>query len=130
MLEVLGILFLFLLFGSIFSPLMGGCLSVLMVFTILAFVFIFFSINFIWFLLAGSLLYVFGFVHKFIKWYKLPDINQYMTKYPNARESVGVSCCNCGSKDIIHHGLFHKTSKYRFYTCGSCGSVLYKFKVL
>ncbi len=128
--EIIILLFLFLMFSSFFSYLFGSFLVVMLIFSIMASLFFFFSVNFIWFLITGLLIYLFGFIQKIIRWSKLPDISTYMQRYPRTHENIGVSCYNCGSRDLIHRGLFHRTSKYRFYICNSCGTVLYKFKVL
>ncbi len=129
-LEVFAVLFFFLLMGAFFSPIIGGCLGVIIIFGILTAFFIFFSINFLWFVAAGVIIYLIGFIRRFINWRKLPEVNQYLSLHPQCKLDMGVSCYNCGSSQLTHHGLLHKSSKLRFYTCSDCGTTLFRFKVL
>ena len=128
--EVFSAFLFFLIIGAFFSPLIGGCLSVVIVFSILTAIIIFFSVNFLWFVAAGVVIYLFGFVRKLLSWHKLPEISTYLEQHPTSKLSVGVSCHNSGSADLINHGLLSKTSKLRYYTCSQCGTTLFRFKVL
>ncbi len=128
--EVFATFLLFLFIGAFFSPLIGGCFGVVVVFTLLVALVVFFSLNFIWFLAAGLLIYAFGFVNKFIRWSKLPEINEFLVAHPDSKLDVGVACHQCGSAQLINNGLFKKSGVLRYYTCGQCGSTLFRFKVL
>jgi hypothetical protein len=121
---------LFLIMGLFFSPFIGGCFMLLLVFTLLGGLLIFFSINFIWFLLAGLFIYVIGLVLKYVKWLKLPNITEYLANHPECKLNVGIACCKCHSENLSNQGLFHQRGKWRFYTCSQCGSVLFRFTVL
>jgi hypothetical protein len=129
-LEVFSTFLLFLFIGAFFSPLIGGCFGVVVVFTIMVALIVFFSINFVWFLAAGLLIYAGGFVSKFMRWSKLPEVNEYLQAHPDSRLDVGVACHNCDSRELINRGLISKTGKLRYYTCGSCGTTMFRFKVL
>lgn len=128
--EVILTFLFFIVLGTLFSPFLGGCLVLILTFFILGLVIVFFSLNFVWFLAAGLVIYVYGIIRKYIKWYKLPEISQYLTEHPECKLEVGVACYRCGSEHIEHNGLFSKKSKLRFYTCCQCGSTLFRFKVL
>lgn len=130
MLELFFTLLFFLVFGAFFSPLIGGCLGVFIVFTLLAAFFVFFSLNFIWFVAAGIVIYLLGFVRKFVAWKKLPEVTTYLAEHPDCKLNVGVSCYNCGSAELVNQGLLNKTGKLRFYTCSQCSTTLFRFKVL
>jgi hypothetical protein len=129
-LELLFSFIALMVFGMIFSPFFGGCLGAVIILLLLVGFIIFFSLNFIWFLLAGGILYACGALIKYWRWYKLPQLQEYLSLHPECKLAVGVSCCNCNSQQISHHGLFHQTSKTRFYSCDQCGSVLFRFRVL
>ena len=129
-LEVFSTFLFFLIIGAFFSPLIGGCLSVVIVFGLLTAFFVFFSLNFVWFVAVGVIIYLFGFVRKLLNWHKLPEVNQYLNSHPESKLNVGVSCYNCGSAQLVNHGLLHKSGKLRFYTCSQCGTTLFRFKVL
>lgn len=128
--EVFATFLLFLFIGAFFSPLIGGCFGVVVVFSLLVGLIIFFSLNFVWFLLAGIVIYSLGFIFKFIRWSQLPDVNEYLHTHPNSRLEVGVACHNCGSNNLINQGLIKKTGKLRYYTCSACGTTMFRFKVL
>ena len=128
--EVFATFLLFLFIGAFFSPLIGGCFGVVIIFSLLVGLIIFFSLNFVWFLLAGVVIYASSFIYKFIRWSKLPDVNEYLHAHPNSRLEVGVACHNCGSTNLINQGLIKATGKLRYYTCGSCGTTMFRFKVL
>lgn len=129
-LEVFSTFILFLFIGAFFSPLIGGCLGVVIVFSLLVAIIVFFSINFVWFLVAGFLIYALGLVSKLVRWTKLPDINGYTQLHPECKLDNGVACHNCGSTNLINQGLIYKRGKLRYYTCSQCGSTLFRFKVL
>jgi|APCry1669190731_1035312.scaffolds.fasta_scaffold75423_1 hypothetical protein len=128
--EVFATFLLFLFIGAFFSPLIGGCFGVIIVFTILVGLIVFFSLNFVWFLLAGIVIYASSFVIKLIRWSKLPEVNEYLHAHPNSKLEVGVACHNCGSSNLNNQGLISKTGKLRYYTCSSCGTTMFRFKVL
>ena len=128
--EVFTTFLLFLFIGAFFSPLIGGCFGVVVVFTLLVAFILFFSVNFIWFLAAGMLIYAFGFVSKLMRWSKLPEINEYLAAHPESKLDVGAACYSCGSSKLVNRGLFKNTGKLRYYTCSQCGSTLFRFKVL
>ena len=121
---------LFMILGLFFSPLIGGCFLLLLIFALLGGLLVFFSVNFIWFLLAGLVIYLSRIVVKYLRWQRLPDINQYLAKNPDCKLNVGVACYKCNSESLSNQGLFHQRGKWRFYTCSQCGSVLFRFVVL
>lgn len=129
-LEVLGSIALFMLLGLFFSPFFGGCFGLILILFILSAVIIFFSINFIWFLLFGLAFYVLSWGLKYYRWYKLPKLDEYLEQNPQCKLSSAISCKHCNSDNIEHQGLFNIRSRWRFYNCKSCGQVLYKFTVL
>lgn len=129
-LEFIAAFVLFMILGLFFSPVIGGCFMLLLVFACLGGLLIFFSLNFIWFLLAGVVIYTVGLVMKYVKWRKLPEITEYLSLYPSCKLNVGVACCKCNSHELSNQGLFNQRSKWRFYTCSQCGSVLFRFCVL
>jgi len=129
-LEIFSIFLLFMFVGLIFSPVLGGCFALLIVLLIFSGVIIFFSLNFIWFLLAGLIFYAISFGIKYYRWYKLPEVNAYLEENPQCRLEQGISCKYCNSTDIHHHGLFNRKSRSRFYVCSSCGHTLYRFNIL
>lgn len=128
--ELMSIFLFFLIFGAIFSPFLGGCLVLFIILFILGAFIVFFSLNFAWFLVAGVILYVAGFAMKFYKWYKLPDYNEYINRHPECKMENVISCYSCGSDKTVHAGLFNKQSKLRYYICQTCGTTLFRFKVL
>ena len=128
--EVFTTFLLFLFIGAFFSPLIGGCFGVVVVFTLLVAFIVFFSLNFVWFLAAGLLIYAFGFVNKLLRWSKLPEINEYLLAHPESKLDAGAACYSCGSAKLVNRGLFKRTGRLRYYTCGQCGSTLFRFKVL
>jgi hypothetical protein len=128
--ELFSVFLFFLIFGAIFSPFLGGCLVLILMLFLLGGFIVFFSLNFVWFIVAGLILYLLGFVSKFYRWYKLPDYNEYINRYPQCKLDDGVNCFKCSSEKTIHNGLFHKQSKLRYYSCATCGSALFRFKVL
>lgn len=128
--EVFSTFLLFLFVGAFFSPFLGGCFGIVLVFTFLVALIIFFSLNFFWFLGIGLFIYAFGFITKYIKYQKLPEINDYLAAHPGTKLEVGVACRNCGSAQLNNIGLFKKTGKLRYYTCAQCGTQMFRFKVL
>ena len=128
--EVFSVFLFFLFIGAFFSPFIGGCIGVIIVFSLLVGFIIFFSLNFIWFLAVGLVFYAVGFIIKYIRYHNLPDINQYISKYPNVKLADGVVCYNCGSTDFANRGLLNSKSKLRYYSCNQCGTVLFRFRVL
>lgn len=128
--EVISTFLLFLFIGAFFSPLLGGCFSVMLVFTILVGLIIFFSLNFVWFLAVGGVIYILGFLHKYLRYRKLLDINQYLSAHPECKLDVGVACYKCRSSNLTNRGLFGNRSRLRYYTCAQCGTTLFRFKVL
>jgi hypothetical protein len=128
--ELISVFLFFLIFGAIFSPFLGGCLVLLFMLFILGSFILFFSLNFIWFIVAGIILYLIGFVTKFYRWYKLPDYNEYVRLHPECKLDSRVSCSRCDSDKTVHNGLFNKQSKLRYYVCATCGALLFRFKVL
>lgn len=119
-----------MILGLFFSPVISGCFMLLLIFMVLAGILIFFSLNFIWFLFAGLFIYTAGLVHKYIKWKKLPNLTQYLSKYPECKLNVGVACCKCNSEHLLNQGLFNQRGRWRFYTCQRCGSILFRFTIL
>src|SRR3990167_9810915 len=115
--EILSTLLFFIFIGAVFSPVLGGCFIILLMLLILSGVIVFFSINFVWFLAAGLIIYAFNFGVKFWRWYKLPDVNEYLSAHPGCKLSVGVACYNCGSDKLLNQGLLHNKSRWRFYVC-------------
>ncbi|MFN7094460.1 MAG: hypothetical protein ACK4M7_03765 [Burkholderiales bacterium] len=128
--EFISVFALFMVLAAFFTPMFGGCFVLLLVFLFLGGLIVFFSLNLVWFLAIGLVIYGYGFIAKYVKWRKLPDLNQYIAAHPECRLTVGVSCSKCGSNKLTHFGLFHKASKWRFYNCNQCGSMLFRFKVL
>jgi hypothetical protein len=128
--ELISVFLFFLFFGAIFSPFLGGCLVLFLVLLVLGSFIVFFSLNFVWFLAAGLILYLAGFAAKFYRWHKLPDYNNYINTHPECKQENLISCYNCGSEKIKHNGLFNKQSKLRYYVCLTCGTTLFRFKVL
>jgi hypothetical protein len=128
--EVMSVFLFLLVFGAIFAPFLGGCLVLLLVLFILGSLIVFFSLNFIWFIIAGLILYSAGFIARFYKWYHLPDYNEYISLHPQCKLDTGVSCFKCSSDKTLHAGLFNKQSKLRYYICSSCKTMLFRFKVL
>ncbi len=128
--EMLGAFVLFMFLGLMFSPFLGGCFMLMIILFLLGGFIIFFSINFIWFLIAGLAFYLCGWIIKFYRWYQLPDMHKYLQNNSQCRLSQGVSCRNCNSDNIKHIGLFNQNSRWRYYTCNSCGHTLYRFTVL
>ncbi|MFN8770074.1 MAG: hypothetical protein ACK5Z5_01660 [Neisseriaceae bacterium] len=129
-LEILGTIILFMFLGLFFSPFVGGCFGLLFILLILSGVIVFFSINFIWFLLLGLILYSFGWIIKYYRWHKLPTLDKYLENSPHSKLVSGIACCNCNSDSIINYGLLSQNSRFRYYVCKSCGHTLYRFTVL
>lgn len=129
-LEVISTFLLFLFIGAFFSPLLGGCFGVVLVFTLLIGFIVFFSLNFVWFLAIGLIIYAFGFLNKYFRYNKLPDVNQYLAAHPQCKLEVGVACHNCHSSRLNNRGLYNNRGKLRYYTCAQCGTTLFRFKVL
>lgn len=129
-LEMLGGIFIFMFLGLFFSPFVGGCFGLLLVLFILGGILVFFSINFVWFLLFGLILYLFGWATKYYRWRKLSTLDEYLEKSPNCKLANGIACCYCQSDHIMHYGLFNTNSRWRYYVCKSCGHTLYRFTVL
>lgn len=128
---LLEFLFIFIILAGLFSvQFLSGCMVLIFFFTILGVALVFFSLNFIWVVTVGIVAYLFGFAFKYWKWIKLPDLNHYLAEHPQCKLPQGVSCYRCRSENINHHGLYVARSKLRFYTCSSCGTVLFKFKLL
>lgn len=128
--EMMSTFMILLLIGAFFSPIFGGCFAIFLMFFILSGMVVFLSVNFVWILAIGLVVYAFGFVMRFWRWFKLPDVNQYLHDHPECKLSVGVSCHNCGSDKLNNNGLFHNSSKWRFYVCSHCGTTLFRFNVL
>ncbi len=128
--ELMSTFLFLLLIGAFFTPVLGGCFVIFLVLFILSGFLIFFSVNFVWFLSAGLIIYACGFVAKFWRWQKLPDVNEYLAQHPGCKLPVGVACYKCGSDKLLNQGLFNNRNKWRFYVCNSCGSTLFRFKVL
>ena len=129
-LEVIGTVLMFMFLGLFFSPFFGGCLGIFLILFILGAIIVFFSINFIWFLLVGLIFYMFGWILKYYKWYKFPTLDAYLGGSPHCRLSNGILCKHCNSANIKHIGLFNQSSRWRYYLCESCGQMLYRFTVL
>lgn len=128
--EMLSLFVFFMLCISLFTPFFGGCLILSIFFLLFGGLVIFFSLNFIWFLAGGILIYGYLLLHKLLKWRRLPDINQYLHDHPECKLAVGVCCYKCHVAQLNNVGLFHQGSKRRFYLCGNCGTTLFRFKVL
>lgn len=128
--EMVSMFLLMCLFGALFLPFWGGCFLIMLIFMVIWFLIVFFSMNFFWFLAIGLFIYIYNFVRKYQKWLKLPDVSQYLASHPNCKLEVGISCCYCGSDKLINHGLLNKRSKHRFYVCSRCGSTLFRSTIL
>lgn len=128
--ETMSIFLFLLLLGALFSPLLGGCFVLFLIFFILSGILVFLSVNFVWILLGGLAIYLINSVMRFYRWFKLPTSNEYLQNNPNCKLEVGISCHNCGSQKLVNHGLFYQRSKWRFYACRNCGTVLFRFNVL
>jgi len=128
--EVLTVFLFFLLLSAFFMPFFGGCIVFILVFLFLGGLIVFFSLNFVWLLAFGLIIYAYGLVTKYLRWHKLPDVNQYLHENPQCKLASGVCCNKCSSEKLNHFGLFHATSKWRFYSCAQCGTLLFRFKVL
>jgi hypothetical protein len=129
-LALLGLFLLFLLLGPLFFPVLSGCLTLFFFLFVFGLVIIFFSLNLIWFVIAALVIYCFGIGFKYFKWHKLLDYNQYVMQYPQCKLAQGVCCYSCGSDKTINQGLFNTRSSLRFYLCQTCGTLLFRFKVL
>lgn len=128
--EMLSIFALLMFFGLFFGPFFGGCLGLMIMLIMLGGFLLFFSLNFIWFILVGCLIYIASGAVKYYRWYKLPDLNSYLLKHPECRLDAGVSCYSCKSNHTAHQGLYGRRSKWRFYSCTQCGTTLFRFHVL
>jgi fatty acid desaturase len=129
-LEVFFTIIALLFVGAIFTPFVGGCLTVMLFVAILGAVIVFFSLNFIWIIAIGLVVYFCGWLLKFYRWYKLPKLADYFDDNPQCNLNGEIACKNCNSTKIKHLGVFNHSSRYRYYTCLSCGHVLYRFTVL
>jgi hypothetical protein len=121
-----------MLFGLLFNPFFGGCLGLIIFLLILSGIVVFVSVNFVWIILIGLIFYAISALVKYYRWHQLPDFTTYVTKHPQCKvdSSGGASCCACGSTQSMHNGLFGHKSKWRFYICTQCGTLLFRFKVL
>jgi hypothetical protein len=128
--EMMSTFLFLLLIGAFFSPIMGGCFAIFLMFFILSGMVVFLSVNFVWIMAIGVSIYAIGSIMKLWRWYKLSDVNQYLHDHPECNLAVGVSCHSCGSDKLTNHGLFHNSSKWRFYVCSHCGTTLFRFNVL
>lgn len=128
--ELLSAFLFFLVIGAIFSPFLSGCVVLLFILFMFGAIVVFFSLNFIWFVIAGSILYLISFISKYRRWHKLPIFAQYVSLHPNCEVGDSVCCYNCGSSNTQHHGLFSKKGRLRYYVCSACGTNLFRFKVL
>lgn len=128
--EMMSTFLFLLLVGAFFSPILGGCFALFLMFFILSGMVVFLSVNFVWILGVGLVIYASGAVLKLWRWYQLPDVNTYLNNHPDCKLAVGVSCHNCGSDKLNNQGLFHNTSRWRFYVCSHCGTTLFRFNVL
>ncbi len=128
--QLLGSFLILMFLGLILPPFFGGCFFLIAFFIFLTIIIIFFSLNFIWFLLLGLVIYGYIYFAKYSKWKQLPDLQHYMRENPNCKLDVGVCCNHCQSTNTSQQGLFGISSKFRFYTCNQCGSTLFRFKVL
>lgn len=128
--EMMSTFLFLLLIGAFFSPIFGGCFAIFLMFFILSGMVVFLSVNFVWILAIGLVMYAAGSIVKFWRWYKLDDVNTYLTNHPNCKLDVGIACHNCGSDKLNNQGLFYNNSKWRFYVCSHCGTTLFRFNVL
>lgn len=128
--ELSGFFLLLLLLAGLFFPFMGGCFIIFLSLIIFSSILVFFSLNLVWFVIAGVILYGIGYITKYFKWLKLPEFNQYILDHPQCKLPNTVACYNCGADKITHHGLLFKRSKLRYYICTICGTSLFRFKVL
>lgn len=128
--EILTTFIILSTLSLLFLPFFGGCLGAIIFILFLGAVLVFSSIHFLWLLLVGLVFYVINVIRKYYKWRALPTSHEYLEQHPNCRLSNGVGCYNCSSSQLRSYGLFHTRSKWRFYTCTSCGTSLFRFTVL
>lgn len=129
--ELLAMGIIFMLVGILLTPFLIGSLFLLIpALFVVAILFMIFSINIFWFLISIVVFYIFSMLYKYYKWNRLVDITKYLNTYPHCKLEHGVSCFRCNSKELNNEGLFNNKSKWRFYQCVNCGTVLFKTTVL
>jgi len=131
--EIVGGLLLFAFFSLlsfIILPSIFGCFGFLLFLAVFLALIITFSASIGWFILVAAVSYLVLAAIRFIRYYQLPDYDKYLATNVNAYTNGSVHCCNCGSGQIMHSGLFGLRSKWRYYICMNCRKQLYRFKVL
>ncbi len=64
---------------------------------------------------------------QFALWRRLPIVDEYIKKHPQALiNNKYLSCCYCGSSNIKNWGLFGASDLYRVFVCNYCGNILYR----
>lgn len=131
--EVIGglILFAFLsLMSFIILPSLLGCFGFILFLMVFIALMVAFSASIGWFIVFVIACYALVAVIRVVRYSQLPDYDKYLTENLNVYNDGQVHCCNCGSAQLMHVGLFGLRSKLRYYVCMSCRKHLYRFKVL
>lgn len=131
--EIIGGLILFSvlsLFSFIILPSLFGCFGFLLFLGVFFALMVAFSASIGWFIIFIIISYLVLAIIRLIRYYQLPDYDQYLSQNVNAYVDSSVHCCNCGSTQLLHNGLFGLRSKLRYYICMNCRKQLYRFKVL
>ena len=93
---------------------------------------IFTIFEFLFFILLGWIFYYFVFYNKPLddEWQLLPDLHEYLSKYPNCKteDTENASCCHCGSKTVVFQPLTSMIDPRYKHRCLSCKRLLFKSK--
>ena len=79
-----------------------------------------FSASIGWFIVFVLACYAIVAVVRIIRYSQLPDYDKYLSQNMNVYNDGQLHCCNCGSSQLMHVGLFGLRSKLRYYVCMNC----------
>ena len=118
-------LFSLILISSVF-----GCFGFMLFWGAMLGFFIILDISFKWLFIGIFIFYGISILLKIIRYYQMPNYDDYLSMNANTYEPGQVVCCKCGSNSISNLGLFGHYGKLRFFICTRCRSWLYRFRVL
>lgn len=118
------------LFSLILISSMFGCFGFMLFWGAMLGFFIILDISFKWLLIGILAFYGISITLKIIRYYQIPNYDEYLSVNANAYQHGQVVCCKCGSSSVANLGLFGMYGKLRYFACTRCRNWLYRFNVL
>lgn len=66
------------------------------------------------------------YLYDWLRWQKIPTLNQYVFHNPECKTNRGIKCRNCNSMSIKNWGQKNANDNRRIFICNHCGNHLYR----